>query len=587
METSNRVFSPWFLAIAVYACFCSMIRERIAVESSHVVYETLQGSSPSSVDPTLRTGYHFRPPRNWINDPNGPLYYKDFYHLFYQYNPYGSVWGNIVWGHSISTDLINWKALTPAIYPSKPFDIFGCWSGSATILPGDKPAILYTGIDTQKRQVQNIAFPANLSDPYLREWVKPDYNPVMPPETGLNSSSFRDPTTAWYNPNGHWTLIIGNKRDADNRGMALLYRSKDFVKWVRAKHPLHSAKNSGMWECPDFYPVALRGKLGLDTSVIGAGVKHVLKMSLDLTRYDYYTLGKYDDNLDKYVPQNTSLDNHSGLRYDYGNFYASKTFYDPVKLRRILWGWANESDTPKVDSDKGWAGIQLIPRTIWLHRNGRQLLQWPIEEFDTLRHKHVSVANKLAPAGGLFEVKDIQSNQADVEITFDIPNLDKAEDFDRSYIGNAQAFCGKNTAETKGGVGPFGLYVLASSDLEERTAVFFKIFKNGNKHVVLMCNDPTRSTKREDIYKPTFAGFVDVDLSKAKRISLRTLIDNSVVESFGARGKTCITSRVYPAVAIGKDAHLFVFNNGAEDVKVSELNAWEIRKPEMNQEIIY
>ncbi|RRT33359.1 hypothetical protein B296_00056222, partial [Ensete ventricosum] len=284
------------------------------------------------------------------------MYFKGIYHFFYQYNPYGSVWGNIVWAHSVSTDLINWKALAPAIYPSEPFDIYGCWSGSATVLPGDKPVILYTGVDPEQRQVQNIAFPTNLSDPYLREWTKPDYNPVIPPEDGVNASAFRDPTTAWYAPNKHWTLVVGSKRD--RRGMAILYRSKDFVHWIKAKHPLHSSKDMGMWECPDFFPVALKGRQGVDTSVYGDGVKHVFKVSLDATRYEYYTVGTYYHLMDKYVPDATSSDDHTGLRYDYGNFYASKTFYDPAKRRRILWGWANESDSAYTDKDKGWAGVQ-------------------------------------------------------------------------------------------------------------------------------------------------------------------------------------------------------------------------------------
>nr|CAD1824724.1 unnamed protein product [Ananas comosus var. bracteatus] len=72
------------------------------------------------------------------------MYYNGVYHLFYQYNPKGAVWGNIVWAHSVSTDLINWLALEPAIHPTEPFDINGCWSGSATILPGNRPVILYT-----------------------------------------------------------------------------------------------------------------------------------------------------------------------------------------------------------------------------------------------------------------------------------------------------------------------------------------------------------------------------------------------------------------------------------------------------------
>ncbi|WRX24906.1 Glycosyl hydrolase family 32 [Theobroma cacao] len=86
------------------------------------------------------------------------------------------------------------------------------------------------------------------------------------------------------------------------------------------------------------------------------------------------------------------------------------------------------------------------------------------------------------------------------------------------------------------------------------------------------------SLRNIGLYKPSFAGFVDVDLSEKKQLSLRSLIDHSVVESFGAGGKTCITSRVYPTLAVFGDAHLFAFNNGTETIIV-DLNAWSMRKP--------
>ena len=370
-----------------------------------------------------------------VNDETGPMYFNGIYHLFYQYNPKGAIWGNIVWAHSVSRDLVNWKALKHAIYPSKPFDINGCWSGSATVLPGNKPVILYTGVDPQNRQVQNYAIPANLSDPYLTEWIKPDDNPIVDPDSGVNASAFRDPTTAWLSNSGHWKTIIGSKRR--KRGVAYLYRSRDFVKWTKAKHPLHSAPNTGMWECPDFFPVPLSGNQGLDVSVTGNWVKHVLKVSLDVTRYEYYTVGKYYHERDRYVPDNTSVDGWSGLRYDYGNFYASKTFYDPAKKRRVLWGWANESDSAVDDVSKGWAGIQVcfflvgldclwmsdpsetfewlflqaIPRTVWLDPNRKQLLQWPVEELNGLRGKQVKLSHQKLYKEQHVEVKGITAAQ--------------------------------------------------------------------------------------------------------------------------------------------------------------------------------
>lgn len=288
------------------------------------------------------------------------MIYKGIYHLFYQYNPLGAVWGNIVWAHATSTDLVNWRHHNHAIWPSQPSDINGCWSGSATILPSGKPIILYTGVDKENHQVQNYAVPKNLTDPFLVEWVKPPKNPLMAPTSmnQINSSSFRDPTTAWLGPDGRWRVIVGNKRN--RRGIAILYRSKDFLNWNQAKRPLHSAKDTGMWECPDFFPVSISSPNGLDTSMIGSTVKHVLKLSLDDTKHDYYTIGTYNYQKDVYIPDKGSVDNDSGLRYDYGKFYASKTFFDNEKGRRVLWGWINESSSVTEDISKGWSGVQVI-----------------------------------------------------------------------------------------------------------------------------------------------------------------------------------------------------------------------------------
>ncbi|GJN03019.1 hypothetical protein PR202_ga20417 [Eleusine coracana subsp. coracana] len=579
--------------------------------ASHVVYENLleteaattEAVPPSIVDPLLRTGYHFQPQKNWINGNavnlfirdlgRAPMYYKGWYHLFYQYNPKGAVWGNIVWAHSVSRDLINWMALEPALEPSIASDKYGCWSGSATILPDGTPAIMYTGVNRAdvQYQVQNVAYPRNASDPLLREWTKPAHNPIIVPEGGVNGTQFRDPTTAWRDErDGRWRLLVGSREEARGaaaapRGVAYVYRSRDFRRWARARRPLHSAR-TGMWECPDFYPVTADGRrAGLDTSVSSSGtrVKYVLKNSLDLRRYDYYTVGTYDRRKERYVPDDPAGDERH-LRYDYGNFYASKTFYDPAKQRRILWGWANESDTAADDVAKGWAGIQAIPRTVWLDPTGKQLMQWPIEEVEALRGKSVTLKNRVVKPGQHVEVTGLQTAQADVEVSFEVSTLAAAERLDPALAHDAQRLCAVKGADVAGGVGPFGLWVLASANREERTAVFFRVFRparGNNKPVVLMCTDPRKSSLNPNLYQPTFAGLVDTDISNGK-ISLRSLIDRSVVESFGAGGRTCILSRVYPSLAIDKNARLFVFNNGKADVKVSRLTAWEMRKPLMN-----
>ncbi|KAI3667514.1 hypothetical protein L6452_42579 [Arctium lappa] len=520
------------------------------------------------------------------------MYYNGFYHFFCQYNPEGVVWGKIVWAHSVSTDMINWIPLKPAIVPSKWFDKYGCWSGSATILPGGRPVILYTGVINKKPdpgyQVQNYAIPANYSDPYLENWIKPDDNPILKPTREINVSSFRDPSTAWFN-NGFWKMLIGSRHY--DRGIAYLYRSRDFVKWARVKHPFHDKPDTGMWECPDFYPVSSPGrKNGLDTSTLGTDVKYVFKVSLDETRNEYYTIGEYDVVNDRYLPDNTSIDGWAGLRYDYGNFYASKTFFDPVKKRRILWGWANESSTEDEDIAKGWAGIQLIPRMIWLDPRGKQLLQWPIQELETLRNRKKKLRNVKLKKGDTIKVEGITGAQADVVVHFTFSSLSKAEPYDRSWDDKfppqdlAKDICGIKGANVQGGLGPFGILTLASKNLEEYTPVFFWVFKTRDheKYKVLMCSDATPSSKNTNEYKPSFGGFVDVNLADHKKLRLRSLIDHSVVESFGEGGKTVMTSRVYPKIAVAGDAHLFVFNNGSETVTIERLKAWSMKAPLMN-----
>ncbi|XP_044400535.1 beta-fructofuranosidase, insoluble isoenzyme 4 isoform X2 [Triticum aestivum] len=522
-----------------------------------------------------------------MNDPCGPMYYNGVYHEFYQYNPDGAFdpndsLMNMVWGHSVSTDLINWIGLEPAIKPDIPSDICGCWTGSATILFGVQPVIIYTGlIDRKANQVQNIALPKNRSDPYLREWAKVGSNPVIQHVIpGLNSSHFRDPTTGWIGPDGLWRIAVG--AEVNGIGTALLYKSEDFMSWTRIERPLYSNNALNMWECLDFFAVVPGSNNGLDmSSEIPSGAKHVLKVSINSC--DMYIVGVYDLKRDEFVPDTVQDDNRLWTRIDYGTFYASKSFFDSKHGRRVIWAWSNETDSYSDDIAKGWAGIHSIPRTIWLDGDGKQLIQWPVEEIESLRINEINHQGLELKKGDLFEIKGIDTLQADVEIDFEPTSIDDAETFDPSWLFDPRKQCREADASVHGGIGPFGLVILASDNMEEHTAVHFRVYKSEQKYIILMCSDLRRSSLRPGLYTPAYGGFFEFDLENEKRISLRTLIDRSAVESFGSGGRICITARVYPVALVDDGAaHMYAFNNGSTTVRVPQLRAWSMKRAQVN-----
>uniref|UniRef100_M1CPA7 Cell wall apoplastic invertase n=1 Tax=Solanum tuberosum TaxID=4113 RepID=M1CPA7_SOLTU len=247
-----------------------------------------------------------------------------------------------------------------------------------------------------------------------------------------------------------------------------------------------------MWECPDFFLVS--------------NVKHLLKVSVFQSQVEYYTIGTYDHDMDIFFPDSGSVDNESGLRLDYGKYYASKSFFDSEKKRRILLAWVNESTSANIDIMKRWSGLQAFPRKIWLNKSGKQLVQWPVEEMAKLRTNQVELQITTLKAGSLLEISGVTWAQADVEISFIIPMFDRAEVYDSNWR-NPQEICSQRGSSAKSGVVPFGLLVLASSDLQEFTTVFFIIFKKNDKFVVLMCSDQKRSSLGLDYDKTTYGAF--------------------------------------------------------------------------------
>ncbi|MED6167635.1 hypothetical protein PIB30_004859 [Stylosanthes scabra] len=520
-----------------------------------------------------RTAFHFQPEKNWMNDPNGPLYYKGWYHFFYQYNPNGAIWGDIVWGHAISRDLIHWQHLPLAMVADQWYDKNGVWTGSATILPNGEIIMLYTGSTNESVQVQNLAYPADPSDPLLIDWVKYPSNPVLFPPPGIGATDFRDPTTAWLTSQGKWRITIGSK--LNKTGIALVYDTVDFKTYEKIEGLLHAVPKTGMWECVDFFPVSKEVKNGLDTSINGAGVKHVMKVSLDDDRHDYYAIGTYDEKNVKFIADDVKNDVGIGLRYDYGVFYASKTFFDDSKARRVLWGWIGESDAEYADVAKGWASLQGIPRTVALDtKTGSNLLQWPVAEVESLRLRSDEFKDLKAKPGSVVPIDVGTATQLDIVAEFEIEKEELEKVTSESNVDKYNCESSGGAAQ-RGALGPFGLLVLADDGLSEYTPVYFYVVKGSDGNLkTSFCSDQSRSSVANDVVKKTFGSFVPV--LEGEKFSVRILVDHSIVESFAQGGRTTVTSRVYPTRAIYGAARLFLFNNATDVSITASLKVWQM-----------
>ena len=198
---------------------------------------------------------HYTPQKNWMNDPNGLVYYDGEYHMFYQYNPEGSDWGNMSWGHAVSKDLVHWQELGVAIpYTSQ----YGVFSGSAVIdtqnTSGlgspDNPAMVavWTRADVGGNQSQSLAYSTDKG----RTWnLYNNGDPVL----DIGSNEFRDPKVFWDETAGRWTMVVSHATEH----RISFYSSPDLIHWTEQSSFGGEGITSAVWECPDFFPLQVDG----------------------------------------------------------------------------------------------------------------------------------------------------------------------------------------------------------------------------------------------------------------------------------------------------------------------------------------
>ena len=331
-------------------------------------HRSVENAAKDLKDDPNRPGFHFQPPANWNNDPNGLIYHKGYYHLFYQHNPYADYWEWMHWGHARSKDLVNWEHLPIALWPSLEKGEAHCFSGSGFIKKDGSPVILYTSIATDWQPQQWMALPL---DDDLIEWEKSSNNPIISLEDhgGKKFSSWRDPFL--FEDNGKTYMVTGG-HPSEGNGSIILYEAlnNDLTKWKFLGVPFSGSEKN--WECPNFFKI---------------DDKYVIIYSPH-DRVEYYT-GKMDFEKIKFTPE------HHGV-VDYGSSnvddVSALSFYAPNTLlkkdgRKILFGWV-----PGFKKNQGWNGAISLPRELSLDSGGR-LIQKPVPELKILRGAQKQYSN--------------------------------------------------------------------------------------------------------------------------------------------------------------------------------------------------
>lgn len=320
----------------------------------------------AAVDPNyytenLRPQFHFTAEKNFINDPNGLIYYKGEYHLFYQYTPDKNISGEKVWAHAVSTDLMHWKHLPIAIQG----DLNGAaWSGSAVVDEKDSSGFFGGGSGlvaffSYSSQKVGIAY----SKDNGRTWIK---------HTKLAFSSaadanFRDPKVFWNASANKWNMVIAG-------GQVRIYSSLNLIKWSL------ESKLTTETECPDLFPLAVDGNASNKKWILSCSGRS-------------YFIGTFDGA--KFTPESERL------TMTYGpDSYAAQSFYNAPNGRIIMTSWMNTSycnETP----DGVWNGAMTLPVELSLKTvNGKlQLVQIPVKEMESLRSSLLTLSNKTVTIG--------------------------------------------------------------------------------------------------------------------------------------------------------------------------------------------
>jgi fructan beta-fructosidase len=475
-----------------------------------------------------RPQFHFTPAQNWMNDPNGAVYYKGEYHLFYQYNPFGSDWGHMSWGHAVSPDLVHWQDLPIALTEANGIMIFSGsavvdWHNSSGLCRGDKgdPSCLvaiYTGA-SKHLQTQNIAY----SNDKGRTWTKYAGNPVL----DLHLASFRDPKVFWHEATKKWIMVAA----LSSQHKVRLFSSADLVHWTALSDFGPAGAVGGAWECPDLFPLPVETSPGETKWVLSV---NMFPGGLTGGSGNQYFIGDFDGT-------RFSTQQKQTLWVDYGrDFYASTSFSDvpPSDGRRLWIGWLNNWEYAHKTPTTPWRGAQSIPRKLRLRKfpDGLGLVQLPVAELRKLRGRHIHMQDQSVQSAN----RELQANHVHGET----------------------------------------LEILAEIEVGAGGEIGFKLRKGPHQETAVGV-EVTKSqvfvdrTKSGDVsFAEHFAGRQSAPIAIGSRrlVQLHIFLDRSSVEVFADHGARVLSELLFP---LAGDA-VELYSQGPES-RIRKLDIWQLQ----------
>ena len=364
-----------------------------------------------------RPAFHFSPKEHWMNDPNGMVYHNGVYHLFFQYNPGGTTWGPMHWGHATSRDLFHWEEKPIALYPDSLGTIF---SGSAVIDKdntagfGKKAMVAIFTHHNQKieeaktglHQYQSLAYSTDEGE----SWTKYKGNPVLP-NPGI--TDFRDPKVMWFEAGKKWIMTLATK------DRITFYSSPNLKSWkLESEFGANLGAHGGVWECPDLFPLKSNGK-----------TIWVLLVSINPggpnggSATQYFT-GNFDGN--KFTPNTTKE-----KWVDYGTDNYAGITWSNTGDRKIFLGWMNNWQYANQVPTKAWRGATTIARELSLESVGNDLFlrSIPVKEMSPLlkpvytkaniaTNKELNLSPYVKPLNGKLKL-DLGLEKSALNITFE------------------------------------------------------------------------------------------------------------------------------------------------------------------------